>query len=163
MPPINQITADIIDASIHIHADLGPGLFESADEELLTAELGRRGLSVQRQLVIPFEYRGTKIEFGFRIDILVEGRVPVELKCTERPAPIHLRQLLTYLRLMKLPVGLLVNFGGERLIDGVQRIVNGYVDEQVDHAETITLRSQRRRGHRENLCLCVLCDLCFFA
>ena len=104
MPPTNQITADIIDASIHIHTDLGPGLFESAYEELLTAELSRRGL-------------------------LVEGRVPVELKCTERPAPIHQRQLLTYLRLMKLPVGLLINFGGDRLIDGVQRIVNGYTGE----------------------------------
>jgi len=129
MPPINQITADIIDASIHIHADLGPGLFESAYEELLAAELTRRRLDVRRQLVIPFEYNGTKIEFGFRLDLLVESRVPVELKCTDRPAPIHQRQLLTYLRLMKLPVGLLINFGGERLIDGVQRIVNGYVDE----------------------------------
>jgi len=94
MPPINQITADIIDASIHLHADLGPGLFESAYEELLAAEL----------------------------------------KCTERSAPIHQRQLLTYLRLMKLPVGLLINFGGDRLIDGVQRIMNGYLDgdERVD-------------------------------
>ncbi|WP_411279730.1 GxxExxY protein [Gemmatimonas sp.] len=129
MPPINQITADIIDASIHIHADLGPGLFESAYEELLAAELKRRGLHVQRQLVIPFEYKGTKVDFGFRLDLLVEGRVPVELKCTERPAPIHQRQLLTYLRLLRLPVGLLINFGGERLIDGVQRVMNGYLDE----------------------------------
>jgi GxxExxY protein len=129
VPPINQITADIIDASIRIHADLGPGLFESAYEELLAAELTRRGLRVQRQLLVPFEYRGTKIEFGFRVDLLVEGRVPVELKCTERPAPIHQRQLLTYLRLLKLPVGLLINFGGDRLIDGVQRIMNGYLDE----------------------------------
>ena len=129
MPPTNQITADIIDASIHIHTDLGPGLFESAYEELLTAELSRRGLHVQRQLIIPFEYKGTSIEFGFRLDLLVEGRVPVELKCTERPAPIHQRQLLTYLRLMKLPVGLLINFGGDRLIDGVQRIMNGYLEE----------------------------------
>jgi GxxExxY protein len=129
MPPINQITADIIDASIHIHTDLGPGLFESAYEELLAVELTRRGLRVQRQLVIPFDYQGTTIEFGFRLDLLVEGRVPVELKCTERPAPIHQRQLLTYLRLMKLPVGLLINFGGDRLIDGVQRIMNGYLDE----------------------------------
>ncbi|WP_310571547.1 GxxExxY protein [Gemmatimonas sp.] len=128
MPPINQITADIIDASIHIHADLGPGLFESAYEEVLAAELTRRGLRVQRQQVIPFEYKGTKIAFGFRLDLLIEGRVPVELKCTERPAPIHQRQLLTYLRLMQLPVGLLINFGGDRLIDGVQRIMNGYLD-----------------------------------
>ena len=128
MPPTNQITADIIDASIHIHTDLGPGLFESAYEQLLAAELSRRGLCVQRQLVVPFEYKGTTIEFGFRLDLLVEGRLPVELKCTERPAPIHQRQLLTYLRLLKLPVGLLINFGGARLIDGVQRIMNGYLD-----------------------------------
>lgn len=118
MPHINQITAD-----------LGPGLFESAYEELLAAELCRRGLRVQRQMVVPFEYKGTKIEFGFRLDLLVENRVPVELKCTERPAPIHQRQLLTYLRLLKLPVGLLINFGGDRLIDGVQRIVNGYSEK----------------------------------
>ncbi len=128
MPPLNQITADIIDASIHIHADLGPGLFESAYEELLAAELARRGQLVQRQLVIPFDYKGTRIEFGFRLDLLIEGRVPVELKCTERPAPIHQRQLLTYLRLLNLPVGLLINFGGDRLIDGVQRVMNGYLD-----------------------------------
>ncbi len=128
MPPTNQITADIIDASIHIHTDLGPGLFESAYEEILAAELTRRGLRVQRQLVVPLEYKGTKIEFGFRLDLLVEDRLPVELKCTERPAPIHQRQLLTYLRLLKLPVGLLINFGGARLIDGVQRIMNGYLD-----------------------------------
>lgn len=128
MPPTNQITADIIDASIHIHADLGPGLFESAYEQLLAAELTRRGLRVQRQLVVPFEYKGTTIEFGFRLDLLVEDRLPVELKCTERSAPIHQRQLLTYLRLLKLPVGLLINFGGARLIDGVQRIMNGYLD-----------------------------------
>ena len=129
MPPTNQITADIIDASIHIHTDLGPGLFESAYEQLLAAELTRRGLHVQRQLVVPFTYKGTPIEFGFRLDLLIEGRVPVELKCTERPAPVHQRQLLTYLRLLELPVGLLINFGGDRLIDGVQRIVNGYTGE----------------------------------
>jgi len=69
MPPINQITADIIDASIHIHSDLGPGLFKSAYEELLAAELRRCGLDVQRQRLIPFEYKGTKIEFGFRLDL----------------------------------------------------------------------------------------------
>ena len=87
MPPINQITADIIDASIHLHADLGPGLFESAYEGLLAAELTRRGWRVQRQLLVPFEYKG-----------------------------------------------LLINFGGDRLIDGVQRIMNGYLDgdERVD-------------------------------
>ena len=129
MPPLNHITSDIIAASIRIHADLGPGLFESAYEELVAAELTRRGLDVQRQLLIPFEYNGTKIEFGFRLDLLIEGRVPVELKCTERRAPVHQRQLVTYLRLLKLPVGLLINFGGERLIDGVLRVVNGYVDE----------------------------------
>ncbi len=134
MPPINQITADIIDASIHIHSDLGPGLFESAYEELLAAELRRRGLDVQRQRLIPFEYKGTKIEFGFRLDLLVEDRLPVELKCTERPAPVHQRQLLTYLRLLKLPVGLLINFGGVRLIDGVQRVMNGYLNDDARDA-----------------------------
>ncbi len=128
MPSLNQITADIIDASIHIHTDLGPGLFESAYEHLLAADLTRRGLHVERQMIVPFDYNGTHIEFGFRLDLLVEGRVPVELKCTERPAPIHQRQLLTYLRLLKLPVGLLINFGGARLMDGVQRVINNHLE-----------------------------------
>ena len=95
MPPVNQITADIIDALIHIHADLGPGVLKSADEQLLAAELSRRGLCVKRQRVVAFEYKGTAIEFGFRLDLLVEGRLPV------RRRPSHRRRSAGHERLSR--------------------------------------------------------------
>lgn len=124
MPPINHITGAIVDAAIEIHRALGPGLLESAYEELLAGELIGRGFHVERQLMIPFEWKNRRVEFGFRLDLLIDSRVVVELKSTERPSPIHSRQLLTYLRVMDLPVGLLINFGEFRLTDGIHRIMN---------------------------------------
>lgn len=120
----NDITGAVVDAAIEIHRTLGPGLLESAYEEIMVRELRRRGLAVEQQLMIPVLWKGEQIEFGFRLDLLVDQRVIVELKSTERPAAIHARQLLTYLRVMNLPVGLLINFGPYRLMDGVQRIIN---------------------------------------
>ncbi|MBY0488907.1 MAG: GxxExxY protein [Gemmatimonadaceae bacterium] len=126
----NDITGAVVDAAIEIHRTLGPGLLESAYEEILVVELQARGLTVERQLMVPFEWKGHPIHYGFRIDLLVEGRVVVELKSTEKHSPIHVRQLLTYLRIMKLRYGLLVNFGAARMIDGIQRVSNGFsVDE----------------------------------
>lgn len=124
MRPTNDITGAIVDAAIEIHRALGPGLLESAYEELLAGELLARDFRVERQLMIPFEWKGRPVQFGFRLDLLVDSRVIVELKSTERPAPIHSRQLLTYLRVMELPVGLLINFGEFRLSDGIHRIMN---------------------------------------
>jgi iron complex transport system substrate-binding protein len=121
-PLIDGITADVVDASIQIHRDLGPGLFESVYEVLLMDELQRRGHTAERQKELPLTYRGRTLDHAFRIDLLVDGRVLVEVKCSERPARVHARQLLTYLRIMRLPVGLVTNFGLDRMIDGINRV-----------------------------------------
>jgi GxxExxY protein len=129
MRTTDEVTGAVVDAAIRIHRDLGPGLFESAYETLLAHELAERGLEFERQLLLPLEYRRRRIEFGYRVDLLVEQRVVVEIKSTDRPSPIHSRQLLTYLRLANLGVGLLINFGTYRLVDGIQRITNSLVEE----------------------------------
>lgn len=121
--PINEaITGDIVDSCIQIHRDLGPGLLESVYEVLLCDELMRRGRAVQRQLELPLTYRGRHLEHGFRVDMLIDSAVIVEVKVTDRVAPVHARQLLTYLRLMRLPIGLVANFGMPRMIDGITRV-----------------------------------------
>lgn len=122
---IDDITGAIIDASLAIHIELGPGLLESVYEIVLTRALQKRGLRVERQKPIKFEYDGMLFEEGFRVDLLVEGVVVVELKSVERLSPVHGKQVLTYLRLMNLPVGLLINFGAATLKEGLQRVVNG--------------------------------------
>ena len=121
---LDEITGAIIDCSIKIHIELGPGLLESVYETVLARSLDKRGLRVERQQVIRFEYDGMVFEEGFRIDLLVEGRVIVELKSVEKLAPVHSKQLLTYLRLTNLHVGLLINFGAATLKEGLHRIVN---------------------------------------
>ena len=121
---LDEVTGVIIDASIKLHQALGPGLLESVYEVILSRDLERRGLRVERQKLIRFEYDGLVFEDGLRLDILVEGIVVVELKSLESLAPVHKKQLLTYLRLMKLPVGLLLNFGAPTLKEGLYRIVN---------------------------------------
>jgi iron complex transport system substrate-binding protein len=122
----DELTGLIVDTAFHIHRDLGPGLLESVYELVLAAALQRRGLKVERQKPVSFTYDGMTFDEGFRVDLLVEGRVVVELKSVEKLAPVHAKQLLTYLRLMKLPVGLLINFGAGTFKEGVHRIVNGY-------------------------------------
>jgi GxxExxY protein len=124
MMTLDDITGEIVDASIRLHQDLGPGLLESVYEAILSKVLTRRGLTVERQKPICFEYDGISFDDGFRVDLLVEGRVVVELKSVEKVAPVHSKQLLTYLRLMNLPVGLLINFGAATLKEGLHRIVN---------------------------------------
>lgn len=126
MRPTNDITGAVVDAAIEIHRTLGPGLLESAYEEVLAIELMSRGLLVERQVAVPFAWKGHHIAYGFRVDLLVERRVIVELKSTEKHSPIHVRQLLTYLRILKLRHGLLLNFGAPRMIDGIQRVSNGF-------------------------------------
>ena len=124
MMTLDDITGEIVDASIRLHQDLGPGLLESVYEAILSKVLTRRGLTVERQKPVCFEYDGISFDDGFRVDLLVEGRVVVELKSVEKVAPVHSKQLLTYLRLMNLPVGLLINFGAATLKEGLHRIVN---------------------------------------
>ena len=124
MKSLDDITGAVVDAAMKIHMDLGPGLLESVYEAVLARALERRGFQVERQKVIRFEYDGMVFEEGFRTDLLVEAHVVVELKSVEKLAPVHSKQLLTYLRLMKLPVGLLINFGAATLKEGLHRIVN---------------------------------------
>lgn len=123
---LDDITGAIVDASLQLHRKPGPGLLESLYEALLASELRHRGLRVERQCLITFSYNGVDIEDAFRADLLVEGRVIVEVKSLERFAPVHRKQLLTYLRLLDLRVGLLLNFGAESMKDGVKRVVNNY-------------------------------------
>ncbi len=124
MHTLDQITGATIDAAIKLHQNLGPGLMESVYEAILAATLQRQGFTVERQKPIDFEYEGLRFQEGFRVDLLINAQVIVELKSVETLAPVHSKQLLTYLRLMRLPVGLLINFGGPTLKDGLRRIVN---------------------------------------
>jgi GxxExxY protein len=117
------LTEAIIGAAIEVHRALGPGLLESAYEACLAHELLSRGIMVQRQLSLPIVYKGQLVEVGYRIDMLVDDRVVVELKAVDKLIPIHEAQLMTHLRLSGKRVGLLINFNVRRLTAGVQRIV----------------------------------------
>ena len=121
----NEITAQIVDAAYHVHTKLGPGLLESVYEVALCFELQRRGLRVRRQVPIPVEYEEVKFDEGFRADVLVEDTVIVEIKSVEKNHPVHAKQLRTHLVLSKLQLGLVLNFGMERIKDGIVRIVSG--------------------------------------
>lgn len=138
MRTLDEVTGEIIDASIKLHQDLGPGLLESVYEVILEKVLVRSGYTVERQKPICFEYDGISFSDGFRVDLLVDGRVVVELKSVEKLAPVHSKQLLTYLRLMNLPVGLLINFGSATLKEGLQRVVNN-----LDSSASPSLRVNR--------------------
>ena len=119
----NDITHEIIGAAMEVHKRLGPGLLESAYEECLSYELRQRNLRVDRQMGVPVVYKEVKLECGYRIDLLVEGRVVVELKSIEGLAPIHEAIILTYLRLSGHKIGLLINFNVTVLKDGVRRFI----------------------------------------
>jgi iron complex transport system substrate-binding protein len=123
---IDEISGDVLDVALRLHRELGPGLLESVYVTLLAGRLEQMGYSVRRQQPISIEFEGVRFEAAFRIDIIVDGRLIVEVKSVERLIRLHGKQLLTYLRLMKQPVGLLINFGGETLKEGVRRIVNDY-------------------------------------
>jgi GxxExxY protein len=124
MRDINQITGEVVDAAYQLHTEAGPGLMESVYQMVMIRDLERRGLIVEHEKWVSFEINGMKFVNGFRVDLLVEGRVVVELKSVEKLAPVHPKQLRTYLRLMNLPIGLLINFGAATFKDGVHRIVN---------------------------------------
>jgi GxxExxY protein len=119
------LSREIIGAAIEVHRHLGPGLFESAYEECLCCELGLRGIKFKRQVPLPLNYKGMSLDCGYRIDLLVEDLVIVELKAVEATVPIHEAQLLTYLKLRNAWLGLIINFNVKMLKDGVRRLVNG--------------------------------------
>ena len=124
---LEDIARISVDCGFKLHQALGPGLLESVYEVCLASSLADRGLSVERQRPIPIRFNGLQFEEGFRADILVEGILLIELKSTERYAAVHAKQVLTYLRLMNLPLGLLMNFGAPTFKDGVRRLINDYV------------------------------------
>ncbi len=120
----NEIAKQIVDAAYKIHIELGPGLLESAYEAILAYELQKRGLQVVTQQPVSISYQDVRLEVGFRADLIVEDKVIVELKSVEQIAPVHKKQLLTYLKLADKRLGLLVNFGAALIKDGIVRIVN---------------------------------------
>ncbi len=136
---LDETTGEIIDAAVNLHRRLGPGLLESVYETILTRELERRGLEVIAQKPVSFDYDGLHFEKAFRLDLMVESRVVVEIKSVEQLRPVHPKQLLTYLRLLRLPVGLLLNFGAPTMKEGLRRIVN-----DLDPSASPRLRVNRR-------------------
>ena len=122
----NDITGSIVDAAMKVHTALGPGLLESVYEKCLKHELTKRGFRVESQLWLPVMYDGVEIEGGYKIDLLVEGEVVVELKVVEQLLEVHKAQLLSYLKLSNKQVGLLINFNVVHLRDGIRRMVNRF-------------------------------------
>lgn len=130
-PPLteNQLSKIILDAAFKVHTGTGPGLLESVYEVTLAHELRKAGLRVERQVAIPIRYDDLTFDEGFRADLLVEGKVIVELKSVEHLARVHGKQLLTQLRLSGHKLGLLINFGESHLKNGIERVVNGLPEE----------------------------------
>jgi GxxExxY protein len=123
---LSHLTQEIIGAAIKIHRKLGPGLLESAYQACMAHELQNLGRRVERQKAVPLIYEGVKLDCGFRADLIIEGRVAVELKCKEALHPVDEAQLLSHLRLLNLPLGLLINFHVMVLKDGIKRLANNY-------------------------------------
>ncbi|WP_395333931.1 GxxExxY protein [Novosphingobium sp. BL-8H] len=126
MKPIDHVSADVVDASIRIHRELGPGLLESVYELVLAGSLQRMGYKVDRQKPVDIHFDGMQFPAAFRIDILVDDRLVVEIKSVEQLGKAHGKQLLTYLRLTGQPVGLLLNFAGATMKEGIRRVVNDH-------------------------------------
>lgn len=123
---IDDLTGIVVDTAYHIHTGIGPGLLESVYKAILSKELQKRSLTIETEKPITFTYNGDQYSEDFRIDLLVENMIIVELKSLEAILPVHKKQVLTYLRLMQLPVGLLINFGASTFKEGVFRIANNY-------------------------------------
>ena len=126
MKDIDTVSGDVLDLALRIHRELGPGLLESVYETVLAGRLTAMGYTVFRQYPVDIRFDGEVFPAAFRIDLLVDQRLVVEIKSVERVQAVHGKQLLTYLRLIEQPVGLLINFGGETLKEGVRRVVNNH-------------------------------------
>jgi len=125
----NEIGTIIVDTAVHLHKALGPGLLESVYEVILASRLRKQGLQVERQVSVPIEFEGESFDEGFRADLIVEGKVIVELKSVEKVNPAHKKQLLTYLRLTDSKLGYVLNFGDELMKQGISRIIDGELDD----------------------------------
>lgn len=121
----NEIGTIVVDEAIHLHKALGPGLLETVYEVVLARRLEKRGLKVQRQVAVPIEFEGERFEEGFRADLIVEGKVLLELKSVEKVNNAHKKQVLTYLKLTGIKLGYLLNFGEELMKQGITRTING--------------------------------------
>lgn len=121
---INNLTRSIIGSAIEVHKELGPGLLESTYEACLFYELNQKGFFVEKQKILPVKYKEIELEVGYRIDLLVENQVLIELKSVKEILPIHSAQLLSYLKISNLEIGLLFNFNETKLVDGMKRIIN---------------------------------------
>lgn len=126
---VEELSKIAVECGLQVHRDLGPGLLEVAYEKVLAHRLRQHGLEVSTQVTVPISVDGIVIDQGLRVDILIEGSLLIEVKSVDRLANVHAKQVLTYLRFLKLPLGLLMNFSGDRFVDGLKRIVN-------DHRET---------------------------
>jgi len=124
----NEIAKHIVDAAFRIHTSLGPGLLESVYEAVMAQELTQRGLHTERQQAFPVVWQNVHLETGFRVDLMVENKVIVEIKSVEAIAPVHKKQLLTYLRLANKRLGILINFDVDLIKDGIARVVNGLAE-----------------------------------
>ena len=127
---VEELSAIVVDCGYKLHVEAGPGLLETVYEVVLAKMLADQGLAVKRQVPVPIRLMGMTFEEGFRADIIVEDRLLIELKSVENLLPVHSKQVLTYLRLLKLPLGLLINFGAPTFKDGCKRIVNGHRETQ---------------------------------
>lgn len=125
---VEDVASIAVDCGLKVHQGLGPGLLESAYEAVLANVIAKRGLSVERQKIIPIYFDDLIVDDGFRADLLIDGKLLIELKSIERLAPVHGKQVLTYLRFLNLPVGLLMNFGAPTFREGLRRIVNQHVN-----------------------------------
>ncbi len=123
-PEIEKLTTQAVDAAFAVHSELGPGLLESAYQACFTHELELRGVRYQKELPVPLNYKGKRIEVGFRADVVIEQKLLIELKAVEQMLPIHKAQVITYLKLLHFPLGLLINFNQILIKDGIQRVLN---------------------------------------
>ncbi|MEP7350583.1 MAG: GxxExxY protein [Sphingorhabdus sp.] len=131
MIDLEVLASQVLDTAFAVHSDLGPGLLENVYEQVLANRLLRQGLKIDRQMPVGARIDGLDFPEAFRLDLLVERRLVVEVKAVERIASVHARQTLTYLRLMQLPLGLLINFGGITLKEGVKRVANNYRQDKI--------------------------------
>jgi GxxExxY protein len=140
---IDEISRDVIGVAMRIHRELGPGLYENVYETILAGKLAELGFVVDRQKPIDIEFEGTHFPAAFKIDLLIDHRLIVEIKSVDQPTAAHAKQLLTYLRLSKLHVGLVINFGGATLKEGVRRLVNDHLDSNLS-ASSAPLREPQK-------------------
>lgn len=123
-PHTEKLATEVVDAIFAVHRELGPGLLESVYEECLSLELRSRGIRHERQTAVPVVFRGQRVDIAFRVDLIVDGRLLLELKAVESLLPVHKAQAITYLKLLRLPLGLLVNFNVPLIKDGIKRVIN---------------------------------------